>query len=80
MIKKKAARTAFYPAHGIEMNITGEIGRKIKTLFAYFTDKRYRFHGPVYMYSNGQACRIFPLIANGMAKEKRKGENCLGML
>lgn len=36
MIKKKAARTAFYPAHGIEMNITDEIGRKTKTLFADF--------------------------------------------
>lgn len=54
------------------MNITDEIGRKIKTLFAYFTDKCYRFHGPVYIYSKGRRAGFFRLLQMEWRKKKRR--------
>lgn len=64
------------------MNITGEIGERIKIFLPvlFCEPKCTDFMFPGDLHSSGQVCRIFPLIANGMAKEKRKGENCLGML
>ena len=63
------------------MNITDEIGRKIKTLFAYFILQTNVIDFMVlFTCIPTGGGRIFPLITNGMAKEKRKGENCLGML